>query len=661
MATTVMKVGYGVAVGALVVVTVWALSTRTSADGPDAPTYYVAPDGDDAGPGMEDAPWASLQKAADSAVPGSTVYVRGGTYTQRMDVHVSGTPEQGPITFENAPGEHVILDGSGLEVPAGQSGMISVESQHDVTIRGFDVTGYRTDLADHNPVGILVSGEATDIVLDGNHVHDMGTTFDGASGGDAFGIAVYGTSASRAITDLVIRGNEVDHLTLGSSESLVVNGNVDGFEIVDNIVHDNNNIGIDAIGFEGTAPDPSVDQARNGVIRGNQVYNIDSYGNPAYGRSRSANGIYVDGGRDILVEANVIHDVNIGMEFASEHAGRSTRNVTARNNLVYDATAIGLAIGGYDRRRGNTEDCVIVNNTFSNSADVELLVQFDTRNNVIENNIVQAGPGAVFLENPYEENEDNRLDHNVYYSAAGKGGTWQWKNVRYGDFGRYVVDTGMDRHSIYADPAFVDPASGDFSLMDGSPAIDAGAFLFTAGTADLAGGERLSGGLPDVGAIESQAPSPAPTPSLSGSFGYVSDLELLDTQNGWGPVEQDMSNGERKPGDGVAITLGGETFGHGLGVHAPSSVTIDLAGACTAFVAAVGVDDEVGSHGSVSFQVLGDGDELFRSPVMLGPQGSYPVSVDVSGVQSLELRVTPEGNVAWDHADWADARLYCGG
>ena len=34
----------------------------------------------------------------------------------------------------------------------------------------------------------------------------------------------------------------------------------------------------------------------------------------------------------------MIHDVNIGIELASEHAGRSTRNVTVRNNLYFGAS-----------------------------------------------------------------------------------------------------------------------------------------------------------------------------------------------------------------------------------------------------------------------------------------------------------------------------------
>ena len=238
----------------------------------------------------------------------------------------------------------------------------------------------------------------------GNSVHDMGTTFQGRNGGDAHGIAVYGNLADHPIADVVIRDNQLFNLELGSSEALVVNGNVTGFLIQNNLVHDTNNIGIVAIGYEGTAPDPSVDSARNGIIRNNTVYNVDSYGNPAYGTDRSADGIYVDGGRDVLVEGNIVHDVNVGLEFASEHHGRSTSFVTARNNLVYDATAIGVAIGGYDRHRGFTEGTVIVNNTVVETDGVELLLQFDTRDNVIENNIFVGRTDRRVRGEPVREN-----------------------------------------------------------------------------------------------------------------------------------------------------------------------------------------------------------------------------------------------------------------
>ena len=79
---------------------------------------------------------------------------------------------------------------------------------------------------------------------------------------------------------------------------MVLNGNVEHFVVSHNKVHDNDNIGIDFIGFEGECPTPALDQARNGVCTDNVVYNITSYGNPAYGKDRSADGLYVDGGRE---------------------------------------------------------------------------------------------------------------------------------------------------------------------------------------------------------------------------------------------------------------------------------------------------------------------------------------------------------------------------
>src|SRR5689334_1871443 len=139
-------------------------------------------------------------------------------------------------------------------------------------------------------------------------------------------------------TDLIIDGNEVHHLKTGSSESLVVNGNVTNFRITHNVVHDNNNIGFDVIGFERTAPDPAVDQARDGVVSGNLVYNITSRGNPAYRNDESSDGIYVDGGTRILIEQNVIHDVDFGIELASEHKNGATSYITARNISFITAT-----------------------------------------------------------------------------------------------------------------------------------------------------------------------------------------------------------------------------------------------------------------------------------------------------------------------------------
>ncbi len=76
-------------------------------------------------------------------------------------------------------------------------------------------------------------------------------------------------------------------------EALSLNGNIDGFEINGNEIYNNTNIGIVAIGYEGECPDPNLDQARNGVIINNLVYQNPS----AYD---AAAGIYIDGGKNIV-------------------------------------------------------------------------------------------------------------------------------------------------------------------------------------------------------------------------------------------------------------------------------------------------------------------------------------------------------------------------
>jgi hypothetical protein len=70
------------------------------------------------------------------------------------------------------------------------------------------------------------------------------------------------------------------------------------------------------------------------------------------------------------------------------------------------------------------------------------------------------------------------------------------------------------------------------------------------------------------------------------------------------------------------------------------------------------VDDEVGSNGSVVFQVFVDGVKEFGSGVMTGTTPAKHVDVAVTGAQELRLVVTDAGDFRYyDHADWALARV----
>jgi beta-galactosidase GanA len=156
------------------------------------------------------------------------------------------------------------------------------------------------------------------------------------------------------------------------------------------------------------------------------------------------------------------------------------------------------------------------------------------------------------------------------------------------------------------------------------------------------------------GAAVVRVPPPPPTGSA-----FVSDIPFTST-NGWGPVERDTSNGENAAGDGRTITLNGTTFTKGLGVHAVGDVSIFLGGNCSRFTAVAGVDDEVGSAGSVTFSVVADGATLMTTPTLTGGSASANVDVDVSGAQQLDLIIGDGGDGnGTDHGDWADARLTC--
>ncbi|WP_339323305.1 right-handed parallel beta-helix repeat-containing protein [Paenibacillus sp. FSL W8-0194] len=501
----------GLSIAALAVSLGNTAPSKAAADG--TAEYYVSPNGNDSNAGTLASPWKTLQHAADVATPGSKVYVRGGVYNQKLKITRSGSAEQGTITFSNYDNEVPIIDGTGLSV-SGTEGIVDLTDAKYITINGFEIRNYTTTQNGVMPVGIYVHGTGSNITLSNNKVHDIKNTAapkgSDLEGRDAHGIAVYGTKAPDSINNITIDDNELYNLVLGSSESLVVNGNVDTFHITNNVIHDNDNIGIDVIGFEGKSPNAAYDQARNGLIKGNRIYNVTSANNPSYEKgSTEAGGIYVDGGKDSIIEQNYSYNNDIGIEIASEHAGKSTSNITVRSNMIYKNRLTGIAMGGYDTERGSTKNCSIVNNTLYKNDSLgegngQLYVQYDTENNVIKNNIMVAGSSDVLIYNEYTKNTGNIVDYNLYFSPGGSSNaTWTWKSKEYTGFSAYKSKTGNDAHSIFADPKFLNVSNNDFHLQPASPAIDAGSTdTAIIGEYDIDGQARVQGSSVNIGADE---------------------------------------------------------------------------------------------------------------------------------------------------------------
>ena len=131
---------------------------------------------------------------------------------------------------------------------------------------------------------------------------------------------------------------------------------------------------------------------------------------------------------------------------------------------------------------------------------------------------------------------------------------------------------------------------------------------------------------------------------------YLSDLQAVYAYTGSGTIVKDKSIG------GNTITLAGLTYPKGIGVNSRAGVNYDLGGVCSRFQTTVGMDDEVGSSGSVIFQVFADGMEIYNSGVMTGSSPSQTVNLDVTGVRRLILGVNDADNgTSSDHGDWANA------
>ncbi|MFO8006968.1 MAG: right-handed parallel beta-helix repeat-containing protein, partial [Candidatus Brocadiia bacterium] len=93
---------------------VLTLGVRALDEQPAGRYYYVAtfPDGSDENPGTFERPFASLERAAEVAGAGDTVFVRGGLYSveRRVEIQGSGEPDRW-LTFTAYPGETPVLDG----------------------------------------------------------------------------------------------------------------------------------------------------------------------------------------------------------------------------------------------------------------------------------------------------------------------------------------------------------------------------------------------------------------------------------------------------------------------------------------------------------------------------------------------------------------------
>ncbi|MFC5462622.1 right-handed parallel beta-helix repeat-containing protein [Massilia niabensis] len=226
-----------------------------------AATYYVAPGGNDAGPGTLAAPWKSVARAEAGALPGDTVYFRGGAYiyTAALDACASmtgtvnaitlgksGKPGQ-PIRYWAYPGERPVFDFSRMRDNC-RVKAFNVTASH-LHLKGLEVTGApqqpgnrlnneswgilnsgshntfeQIDTHHHMGPGLFIAHGSHNLVLnsDSHHNYDPYSKSGPGQNADGFGVHVRGDQPGNVIRGCRAWANTDDGYDTIHSESVVV-------------------------------------------------------------------------------------------------------------------------------------------------------------------------------------------------------------------------------------------------------------------------------------------------------------------------------------------------------------------------------------------------------------------------------------------------------
>ena len=427
-----------------------------------SPAFYVRPSGSDANDGRTEATaFASPQKAVDAAQPGDIVLLMDGIYhraapntTQEGIAYFrhGGTPAAW-VTLKNYPGQHPLLNSdSWSTIRIGRWGG-DTSPQHPalayIEVRGLHIQGN----------GLVAKQQFPD---------DIGKAMPDSNGN---GISIDGGNEANVPHHFRFADNLVENCCGGG----IGGGDCDWVTIENNVCRDNcwwtiyatSGISMLTTANFDAADNITKDLIRNNVTSGNRCYEKWRVNPP---RFSDGNGIIVDSNYD--VKHNKVH------------RGRTL----IQNNLSFNNG--GSGIHAFKSHRVD-----IVNNTaYYNGATPELrwgqiFVQLSDDMSMV-NNILVSRPDQPI--NSCGPGGDDQGSTNVVRS----------NNVYFGGLTPKLTGPG----DVVADPQFVnastEPATADFHVKAGSPALKSGVSSALVPLLDLDGRPRPVSGSPDRGAYQ---------------------------------------------------------------------------------------------------------------------------------------------------------------
>jgi parallel beta-helix repeat protein len=531
-------------------------------------TYYVAPTGNDGNAGSIAAPFRTISRGVSKAVAGDTVYVRGGTYREDVEMSTGGSAgnpirvlayageiplvkgsdvvtgwvkhngaiwkktgwqsnsQQVFVDFDAAPGKSLQQIGmpashyTSWEYPSPVGSNVNTMIAGSFYYEKASATLYvwLKDGSDPNSHAMEVSTRRRVFFMSRPYVQLKGFAFR-HSNTSAFaqqGAAVELSSHS-SIEDCDIEYMDFAGLGLGYQQ--------DGASAIHCNVSNNGNTGVNAV------------SATNFVVSGMKLNNnnsrnfntlwhaggfkaaTDSYGTVRDSEISFNNGSgvwfdFCDTGKPIVIRNNYIHDngpKEAAVFFEVSANGLITNNVISRNQRR----------GVYVSASRNTQ---VVNNTIEGTLDraaIELAGMprgtATLTDNVVQNNIISGTSAQYDLYIQPDSGTSiarNKSDFNLFYRSSGV--VQLWKGTMFGDLSTWNKSTGNDLRSVRSSPLFVSGAASGalkFALQTGSPAIDTG--MAGVSVDDYLYAKRPSGKGMDMGAFEKvdvvTAPPPPPT------------------------------------------------------------------------------------------------------------------------------------------------------
>jgi hypothetical protein len=403
-----------------------------------AADYYVAPNGDDAGDGSAERPWATLQSAVTRIAPGDSIIVRAGTYA---GFRASAAGRAGaPLTIRAASGERVVLDRPGPQNRHGST--VEIEDfagrASYWVIEGFEVTGARLHGIDLR--------NADFVAVRGNRVYGNRRTgiFTGFSESpliewnECWENGEHGVYHSNSADNPVIRANWLHHNYAAG-------------------IHMNGDITL---------------QPGDGQITGALIENNVIWANGTGG----ASGINCDGVSDSVIRNNLLYyNFASGISlYAGDGAEGSSRNLIYHNTIVMAPGSRWVVNIPASAGKSNPTGNVLRNNI--------LWTPRTNRGSIL---VWSAAPGVIDSDNNVTVNRFSIDGGNSIVSLA----AWQAA-------GNDRSSIWADAAAIFADAD-----NADLRLRAGSPAIDRGAALESV-PFDIEGRARPVGAAPDAGCLE---------------------------------------------------------------------------------------------------------------------------------------------------------------